>query len=89
MTNFNRTVTSIALACPHCGSDRLRSDEVATIGYPVAMFRDESGNVDVEYTGEEYDTFDEGTVYSGDIWCRDCGDQLTESDLVSAQEVDA
>ena len=73
---------STPLACPHCGSVNLRSDEAATIGYPALLFRDEDGNVDVHYTGEEYESFDEGTVYSGDIWCRDCGANPKEQDLV-------
>lgn len=70
------------LACRECGSTRLRSDEVAAIGYPVNLFRNDAGEVEVDYTGESYEVWDEGTVYSGDIWCRDCGHQHTESDLM-------
>ena len=43
-------------------------------------------SVDVTYTGETYDTWDEGTVYSGDVWCRECGQQLGEAELVTDAE---
>lgn len=70
------------LACPECESTALRSDEVAIIGYPVILRRTPDGNVDVEYTGEDRDVFDETTVYDGkDLWCRDCGANFDESAL--------
>lgn len=73
------------LACP-CGSTRLRSDEVASIMYPVTLTRAADGGVEVDYTGDSYEVMDEGTVYVGDLWCRDCGRQLTEADLEDDEE---
>lgn len=74
------------LACP-CGSTRLRSDEVASILYPVTLTRAADGAVEVDYPGVEgYEVVDEGTVYVGDLWCRDCGKQITEDQLVPAEE---
>lgn len=71
-----------ALACP-CGSTSLRSDEVALIGYPVRLSRNEAGQIDVSYTGESSETFDDGTVYQGEIACLDCGRiDMSESDLI-------
>lgn len=92
------------LACPHCGNDRLWSDEVTSIMYPVILTRvtgdctcrntgelktHDAGcpvptgqGIEVEYTGESYDVMDEGTEYRGDIWCRSCGSQFTEDQLV-------
>lgn len=75
------------LACPECESTRLRSDETAVIGYPVILRRTPDGSVDVQYTGEDRDVFDEGAVYDGkDLWCRDCGSNFTEGDLVEVTE---
>jgi hypothetical protein len=74
------------LTCPHCGSLRLRSDEVAAIGYPVRLFRTPDGSVDVEYTGEDREVWDECTEYSGDLWCQDCDNQIDEGDLVEVNE---
>jgi Zn finger protein HypA/HybF involved in hydrogenase expression len=79
-------VEVVTLACPYCGSTRLRSDETATIGYPVTLVRNAStGSVEPEYTGDEYIVFDEGTEYSADIWCRDCGANPDEDELVVAE----
>lgn len=76
------------LVCPRCKSgDSLWSDEVASIMYPVRLTRESvDAAVEVEYTGESYSVMDEGTVYSGDIWCRDCGSQIGEEDLVPEEE---
>jgi ribosomal protein S27AE len=82
--------TTTRLACPRCGSgDNLWSDEAASIMYPVRLTR-EAGDTtaDVEYTGESYEVQDEGTVYVGDIWCRNCGIQLTEHDLIDPDAED-
>lgn len=70
------------LGCPKCNSTRLRSDEAAAIGYPVTITTDQAGQVEVDYTGESYEIYDEATVYAGDIWCRDCGHHMAEADLV-------
>lgn len=73
---------STQLGCPICESTDLRSDETATIGYSVRLTRTPSGALDVEYTGESYTVFDEGTEFEGDIWCRGCGENFNESALV-------
>jgi hypothetical protein len=74
------------LVCPKCGTDdNLWSDETASIMYPATFSRDADGAVTLDYTGEDYKIIDEGTVYSGDIWCRDCGIQLGEGDLIEAK----
>jgi hypothetical protein len=72
------------LACPHCGETRLWSDEPTTIMYPAVFTRDDAGDVTPDYTGDSYDVMDEGTEYVGNIWCRSCGTQLAESDLVES-----
>jgi hypothetical protein len=80
-----RNDMSKQLACPECESTRLRSDEVAAIGYPVRLFRTPDGSVDVDYTGESYQVWDEGTEYSGDIWCMNCGANPNEADLIEVE----
>lgn len=72
---------SVKLVCPTCGSDRLWSDEVASVMYPVTLTRNEDGSVEVDYTGDGYEVMDEGTEYDGDIWCRSCGSQFEETQL--------
>lgn len=74
------------LACPNCESTSLRSDEVAAIGYPVIMRRNDAGQIEPEYIGDGYEVWDEGTVYSNDIWCRNCGVQVDENDLIEVTE---
>lgn len=77
-----------ALACPTCGhGESLWSDEPASIMYRVTLSRATDGTVDVDYPGDGYEPQDEGTVYVGDIWCRSCGNQLTETQLVAVGEV--
>jgi hypothetical protein len=72
---------STVLGCP-CGNSNIWSEEVASILYTVELTRGEDGSVQVEHNGAGYETCDEGTVYSGNLWCRNCGDNLTESELV-------
>lgn len=79
---------SVPLACPACGSVRLRSDEVASLGYPVTLARAADGTVEVTYTGDGYETYDENTVYTGDLWCRDCCTQITEDVLAPLVDED-
>lgn len=74
------------LVCPKCHSRALRSDETAVIGYPVTLAR-VNGLIEVTYTGESYETFDEGTVYVGDLWCRDCGYHFAPHELVAEKNV--
>lgn len=76
-------MSTVELCCPHCTSTRLRSDETAQIGYPVLLTLSDHGGIEVEYTGESYDVWDEGTTYEGDIWCRDCGAQVSPQSLVT------
>ncbi len=77
--------TWTTMVCPHCGNDNLWSDEPASIMYTVRFTRDEDGEVQMEYTGDGYEAQDEGAVYVGDIWCRSCGSQLTEDQLVEGE----
>lgn len=81
------TKPATPLCCPKCGSQSLRSDEKAAIGYNVLISRNGSGQIDVNYTGDR-EVWDEGTVYEGDLWCRDCGAQLAEADLVTEDDLD-
>lgn len=69
------------LVCRHCKSgDRLRSVETALIAYP-AIFTAEGP----EYTGEESETYDEGTTFENLIDCRNCGAfDMRLADLVPA-----
>lgn len=75
------------LVCPKCHSRALRSNEVAEIGYPVTLSR-VNGQIEVNYTGGMYETFDEGTVYRGDLWCRDCGHHFAPHDLIPEPDDD-
>ena len=77
------------LACPRCGNTDLWSDEPASIMYSVELSRGPDGSVVVDYPGTGYEVQDEGTEYAGDIWCRSCGTQLTEADLVDSDETPA
>ena len=71
------------LACPHCRSgDNLYSSETVTMDYPVRLARDENGDVEHEYAGEDPMIYDEGSEYRGDLFCRTCIAQLTEDELV-------
>lgn len=77
---------STRLACPQCGNTALWSDEPASIMYSVVLRRNPQGAVAVEYDGIGYEPQDEGTEYVGDIWCRACGSQWAEADLVEVAE---
>lgn len=72
------------LMCPHCGEERLWSEEKTTIMYPAVFRKVEDGTIGPDYTGDRYDVIDEGTEYDGTIWCRSCGRRLTEEELVPA-----
>ena len=77
-------MTATTLACPRCGSTRLRSNETAQIGYAVRMLRNEADQIYPEYGDEQCEVFDEGTTFEDSIDCRDCGAiDLTAAELVS------
>lgn len=76
MTASNR------LACPHCGAITLYSSEKTTIDYPITAELDKAGFL-FDYTGDSSYTNDEGTSYEGAIYCRACGSDLTEGQLIT------
>lgn len=64
--------------CPGCGSgESLYSVETAAIMYPIWVVDDA-----VEYTGNSYIVLDENTMFSDDLYCRECDRELTLADLV-------
>lgn len=76
------------LACPHCGNANLWSDEPCTVMYTVKLTRVGGGSVAVEYDGLGYEVVDEAATYVGSIWCRACGSELDEAQLVGTGESD-
>jgi ribosomal protein L31 len=75
--------TTTRLVCPGCKQDdNLYSVEKTTILYPVLMAFDADGNPDPQYTGEDRIVEDEGTVFDDTIYCRNCCDEMTTSELL-------
>jgi hypothetical protein len=80
---------TVRLVCPKCHTaERLYSTEQATIDYPVAPTVDSEGQVELNYTGEDTRTYDEGSQYQGEFWCSACSEQWAEANLERVAQSD-
>lgn len=78
----------VPLACPRCGSaDSLFSQERTVILYPVRMSVESDPRPGFTYTGADRIVVDEGTVYTGDLYCRSCITAVAETDLIPEYDV--
>lgn len=82
------TRTGIKVACPHCNSTEIvGEDHILATGFISEWYRDEAGQLQVEWQGSEvhWDTqgpADEEKPYA----CIDCDERLSEDELVITEE---
>ncbi len=86
MNNTTATTQPIPIdvACPHCGSDSIATDDLVSTCSRVCFVLNEDGQIEAQYTGQS-DTYWESQhpAYEATPYkCQDCDEPLTLHDLV-------